>query len=293
MRRQSMTMTRVTLALILAGLCVCALSIHSLGSGQALTGWAVPVGTEPKLGTIFWGIYGDFAPPYTTAKEGYCFIHLNLQVQNTSPEIHESLFTHMQLRDEDGYIYSLALTDAIGDPLLPGGVLFCRVVFEVPIGTVPISIIINPVFSDTMPTERISVMSAVPQELLRQQFSYLQSSNAASFCALRWLIDSATCDKDNAELDLVIAVENETNSILNNQEIVIPFLKDVFGRFSFPIGGVKGFFTRIPRDLRPGEHCKVRLTFDIASLEPPVYFFISKGALPEYIEKVVWLVIVD
>lgn len=287
-----MTIRRIILVLILAGLCACALSIHSLGSEQALTGWAVPVGTEPKLGAIFWGIYDDFVPPYTTAKEGYCFIHLNLQVQNTSPEIHESLFTHMQLRDEDGYIYPLALTDAFGDPLLFGGVLFCRVVFEVPIGTVPISIIINPVFSDT-DTEYIPVLPIVPQQLLRQQFSYLRTSDSGSFCDLRWSIDSATCDKDNAELNLVIAVKNETSSISNNREMVLPFLKDVFGRFKFPIDGVKGFFTRMPSNLRPGEYCKVRLAFDIASLELPVYFFISKGALPEYIEKVVWLVIPD
>jgi len=79
-----MTIRRIILVLILAGLCACALSIHSLGSEQALTGWAVPVGTEPKLGAIFWGIYDDFVPPYTTAKEGYGFIHLNLQ-KSTPP----------------------------------------------------------------------------------------------------------------------------------------------------------------------------------------------------------------
>ena len=86
MRRQGMTTTRVSFALILAGLCVCALSIRSLGSGQALTGWAVPIGTQTKLGAIFWGIDDDFGPPYVTAQEGYYFIRLKLQVQNTSPK---------------------------------------------------------------------------------------------------------------------------------------------------------------------------------------------------------------
>lgn len=103
-----MTTTRVSFALILAGLCVCALSIHGLGSGQALTGWAVPVGTQTELGAIFWGIDDDFGPPYVTAQEGYYFIRFKLQVQNTSPEIHAPLFTNMQLRDEEGYIYPAA-----------------------------------------------------------------------------------------------------------------------------------------------------------------------------------------
>lgn len=293
MRRQSRTTTRVTFALILAGLCVCALSIRSLGSGQALTGWAVAVGTQTKLGAIFWGIDDDFGPPYVTAQEGYYFIRLRLQVQNTSPEIYAPLFINMQLRDEEGYIYPLALTDVINDFLLPGGVLLCSVFFEVPIDTVPASIIINPVFSDTIPTQRIPVMSRVPQELLRQEFSYLQPEDAALFCALRWSIESATRDKDNVELDLVIAVENHTTSTINNQGMVIPFLKDVFGHFAFPVDGIRGFFTRIPRDLRPGEHCKVRLTFDIAGLEVPVYFCIEKALFPDDAEKVIWLVIVD
>ena len=124
-----MTTTRVTFALILAGLCLCALSVHSLGSGQALTGWAVPVGTQTELGAIFWGIDDDFGPPYVTAQEGYYFIRLKLQVQNTSPEIYAPLFVNMQLRDEEGYIYPLALTDVINDLLLPGG-CSCAVCFS-------------------------------------------------------------------------------------------------------------------------------------------------------------------
>jgi len=75
--------------------------------------------------------------------------------------------------------------------------------------------------------------------------------------------------------------------------MVIPFLKDVFGHYAFPVDGIMGFFTRIPRDLRPGEHCKVRLNFDIASLEVPVYFCIEKGLFPDDAEKVIWLVIPD
>jgi hypothetical protein len=134
-------------------------------------------------------------------------------------------------------------------------------------------------------------MSRVPQELLRQEFSYLQPDDGASFCTLRWLIDSVTRDKDNAELDLVIAVENHTTSTINNHAMVIPFLKDVFGHYAFPVDGIMGFFARIPKDLRPAEHCKVRLTFDIASLETPVYFCIEKGLFPDDAEKVIWLVI--
>jgi hypothetical protein len=115
--------------------------MHSFGSEQALTGWAVPVGTQTKLGTIFWGIDNSFGPPYVTAKEGYYFIRLKLQAQNTSSEFFTPLFINMQLRDEGGYIYPLAITDVINDLLLPGEVLLCDVFFEVPIGTVPASII--------------------------------------------------------------------------------------------------------------------------------------------------------
>jgi hypothetical protein len=136
-------------------------------------------------------------------------------------------------------------------------------------------------------------MPRVPQELLMQEPSYLQPGDEASFCTLRWSIDSVIRGKDNAELNLVIAVANYTTSTINNQGMAIPFLKDVFGHFAFPVDGIRGLFTRMPKDLRPGEYCKVRLTFDITSMEVPVYLCIQKGLLPDDAEKVIWLVIPD
>ena len=283
-----MVIKRVTLVLMLVGLYVYALNVHSLGSEQAFTGWAVPVGTQTELGAFFWGI--GFQSPYKPAREGYCFIHLKLQVQNISSEIHGPLFFNMQLRDEKGYIYPLVLVDTINVPLWPGEVVECNVFFEVPKGIVPDLIIINPAFGDNIPTQYIPVRHVAPQKELEQKFAYLPFDNKAEFCGLQWSVNSVNYDWRSEKLEIVVKVENPTTKTVKGRNAVVCYLKDAFGRPAFPSDGLRlgGFFTRAPSDLRPGDYCKVRLTYDITDLRAPIYFCVEEGMFPDDFEKVVW-----
>lgn len=266
---------------------VCLASAWRPPSEEALSGWALFEGTQDKV-------------PHLPAKEGYYYIRIELQIQNTSSETRFLNLGLIQLRDEDGFVHPcrnpwITELSSTFDFLLPGEVFWHTLMFEAPLGAVPALVILNFGLWDSIPSQRIPLISSPPPELLRQRLTYSLPGDAAFLCDLRWSIDSVTLARESEELELIITVENQTTSIVEfGPECAFraPFLKDAFGRIAGLAEGFD-FWTGVPGDLRPGEYFKMRCAFDIASLEAPVYFCVKSGQFLSDAEGIIWLVVPD
>ena len=276
---------RVIVAVLLVGLCVYTVGMSNPAPKQVFTGWATFVGAEVEL-------------PFATAKKGYHFVRIELQIQNVSKENALLVLSYTQLRDGDGYVYpchtvwfpKLARNY---DLLVHGEVLWCLLTFEIPINAVPDMVIINPWAAESFPSQHIHIAPSPPSNFLRQKFSYLLPGGVVSLSGLQWSIDSIALNKDGGELTLTLSEKNQTSSIIDlglDYGLDLPSLRDIFGH----VAGLtnKNFLNSIPRDIRPGEVFKVRCLFNVKGLEPPLYFLIEHGVLfGEQRETAVWRVL--